>query len=165
MKPYSRIWLLSLAALLVIIPVVILDSFQTAQAASDPSVAATYSRGTLRAAIPYNATRAGAGQLTVEVLDPEDDVVGRSQRAVNLSDGQGWWHEDLKLTKPVGTDDLVWHRLRYRFVYNNGKDGALEGTESISQILRTPVIHILGQQSYLTGGAAGGTRGGHGFEK
>ena len=30
----------------------------------------------------------------------------------------------------------------------------IEGTESISQILRTPVIHILGQQSYLTGGQA-----------
>jgi hypothetical protein len=26
---------------------------------------------------------------------------------------------------------------------------ALEGTESISQIIRTPVVHIMGQQSYL----------------
>ncbi|HEV2989221.1 MAG TPA: MG2 domain-containing protein [Candidatus Angelobacter sp.] len=44
--------------------------------------------------------------------------------------------------------------MRYRFAYSNGKDVALEDTESISQILRTPVVHILGQQSYLTGGMA-----------
>src|SRR5260370_35032301 len=30
----------------------------------------------------------------------------------------------------------------------------MHGTESISQILRTPVMHVLGQQSYLTGGPA-----------
>ena len=48
----------------------------------------------------------------------------------------------------------MWHRLRYRFAYAIATDAAIEGTESISQILRTPVIHILGQQSYLTGGPA-----------
>src|SRR5213078_4584189 len=42
----------------------------------------------------------------------------------------------------------------YRFEYNDDKDTALEGTESISQILRTPVVHILGQQAYLSGGEA-----------
>ena len=51
-------------------------------------------------------------------------------------------------------DDLVWHRVRYRFEYDDDKSAGLEGTESISQILRTPVIHILGQQSYLAGGRA-----------
>src|SRR5262249_32793741 len=29
-----------------------------------------------------------------------------------------------------------------------------QGVESVSQIIRTPVVHILGQQSYLTGGQA-----------
>ena len=48
----------------------------------------------------------------------------------------------------------MWHRVRYRFHYADQKDAAVQGTESISEILRTPVVHILGQQSYLTGGAA-----------
>jgi hypothetical protein len=68
--------------------------------------------------------------------------------------GQGRWQDQIKLEKPLPLDDLVWHRVRYRFEYDDKQTAALEGTESISQILRTPVIHILGQQSYLTGGAA-----------
>jgi hypothetical protein len=139
------VWPVYLAALMVGAPA----------ADSGESAVATYSHGILHANIPYGGTHSGAGQLTVEVLGPEDEVLGRTQREVNASDGKGWWQEDLKLTKAVGTDDLVWQRLRYRFVYSGGKGGTLEGTESISQILRTPVIHILGQQSYLTGGAAG----------
>src|ERR1019366_7038640 len=39
-------------------------------------------------------------------------------------------------------------------IYADQQDPAVQGTESISEILRTPVVHILGQQSYLTGGAA-----------
>ena len=51
-------------------------------------------------------------------------------------------------------DELVWHRLRYRFSFTDAKDAAAQGTESISEILRTPVVHVLGQSSYLAGGAA-----------
>jgi uncharacterized protein YfaS (alpha-2-macroglobulin family) len=68
--------------------------------------------------------------------------------------GQGRWQDQIKLEKALPLDDLVWHRVRYRFEYDDKQTAALEGTESISQILRTPVIHILGQQSYLSGGAA-----------
>jgi hypothetical protein len=31
----------------------------------------------------------------------------------------------------------------------------IEGTESISEILRMPVLHIIGQKTYLAGGQAG----------
>src|SRR5208337_4542450 len=48
----------------------------------------------------------------------------------------------------------AWHRVRYRFAYMGSQDAAIEGTESVSQILRMPVVHILGQQSYLSGGQA-----------
>ncbi len=44
--------------------------------------------------------------------------------------------------------------MRYRFEYNDANNEKIEGTKSISQILRTPVIHILGQQSYMAGGEA-----------
>ena len=132
----------------------VIESFQPARAANSDAVVATYSQGTLRVTIPYHAPHDGAGRLTVEVLSPEDEVLGHAEHLVGASDGKGWWQEDLKLTKALATDDLVWHRLRYRFSYSDGKEAAIEGTESISQILLMPVIHILGQQSYLAGGPA-----------
>ena len=49
---------------------------------------------------------------------------------------------------------LVWHRLRYRFTYAQEKAAPIEGVTSISRILRQPVVHVLGQQSYLSGGVA-----------
>ncbi len=123
-------------------------------AANMESMSVTNSRGALHVTIPYHADHDGAGQLTLEVLDPEDQVVVRTQRHVEASAGQGHWQEDLKLEKPVPIESLVWHRLRYRFTFSDGKNDALEATESISQILRMPVVHILGQQSYLSGGPA-----------
>src|SRR6202030_2081811 len=105
--------------------------------------------------IPFNSMHNGQGQLTVEVLDPEDQVIGHSEQQAAASEAKGWWQSDVKLNKAVSIEDLAWHRLRYRFAYTDHNDiAAAQGTESISQILRMPVIHILGQQSYLTGGQA-----------
>ena len=160
LKP-AGLGLCFVALLLVIAAVATLESFQ----AAPESAAATYSRGTLHMTIPYDLPRAGAGQLAVEVLDPEDQILGHSEWPVEARAGKGSWQEDLRLTKAVGTDDLVWNRLRYRFTYGGQKDSVLENTESISQILRTPVMHILGQQSYLTGGQAGRASGGDRFEE
>ncbi len=125
------------------------------QASNRPlSPAATYSQGLLNLTIPYLAAHAGAGQLTMEVLDPDDAVLGRTERRENVAEGTGRWQGTVKLEKPLPLDDLVWQRVRYRFAYDDQITAALEGTESISQILRTPVIHILGQQSYLAGALA-----------
>lgn len=121
---------------------------------SEPSATATYSHGLLHLAIPYNTNRGGAGQLTMEVLDPDDNVLGRAERHVEVGAGKGRWQDEIKLDKPLPLDDVIWQRVRYRFDYDDHKTGAVEGTESISQILRTPVVHILGQQSYLSGGQA-----------
>src|SRR6266536_4301884 len=142
------------AAFLIIAAVVIVQSFQPTQAANGTATVATYSHGTLRVTIPYQAAHAGAGQLIVDVLDPEDGVVGRAERPVDVPEGKGRWQEDLKLTKEIAVDDLAWHRLRYRFTYNHEEAPAIEDTVSVSQMLRTPVLHILGQQSYMTGGPA-----------
>ncbi len=146
--------LLYAVALLVVGSALVIESFQPARAANSDAVVATYSQGTLRVTIPYRALHDGPGRLTVEVLSPEDEVLGHAEHLVGASGGKGWWQEDLKLTKALATEDLVWHRLRYRFSYSDTKEAAIEGTESISQILLMPVIHILGQQSYLAGGPA-----------
>ena len=145
-------WLFA-TVLLFLVSLGIVESFQgtTAQA---KSAAVTYSNGVLHVTIPYQAPHAGAGQLTVEILNPEDEVLGRVRRHVTVSDAAGTWQDEIKLAKALAVEDLVWHRLRYGFVYSGSTANAVEGTESISQILRMPVIHVLGQQSYLAGGQA-----------
>jgi A-macroglobulin complement component/alpha-2-macroglobulin family protein/carboxypeptidase family protein/MG2 domain-containing protein/A-macroglobulin receptor len=148
----SKLWLFLLPTLLVITAVVTVPKFQAA--GGEPVATATYAHGILDLTLPYHAAHAGAGQLTVEVLDPEDHVLGRADRSLDIAEGKGRWLEKIKLTQPLANDELVWHRVRYRFEYSDGKSAKIEGTESISQILRTPVVHILGQQSYLAGGEA-----------
>jgi len=74
------------------------------------SASATWSRGVLHVTVPYEAPRAGAGQLIVEVLDPEDQVLARVERRAEIGAGSGSWREDLKLTRELAMEDLVWHR-------------------------------------------------------
>ncbi len=118
------------------------------------SPGAVYTHGMLDVTIPFKAAHSGKGFLTVEVLDPENNVVGRAERLVDVARGVAQWKEELKLDKAPPLDELVWHRLRYRFAYDDSKIADLEGTESIGQILRMPVLRILGQQSYLSGSEA-----------
>src|SRR5947207_3318505 len=147
----SRYLLAAGGALLLIAVLVMIPSFYTASGAT---AVATYSRGVLHVSIPYRAGHSGPGQLVIEVLDPEDEVLGRVERRMEIVEGNGRWLQEIKLEKPLALEDVVWHRVRYRFEFNDKKDDAIEGTESISQILRTPVVHILGQQSYMSGGEA-----------
>src|SRR5207249_5111407 len=100
----------SFLAGILFIAIAIHQSFQNTQAADAESSTATYSKGTLHVTIPYQAPDAGAGQLTVEVLDPEDAVVGRAEGYLDVRAGKGQWQENLTLTKAVSVDDLVWHR-------------------------------------------------------
>ena len=121
---------------------------------SSPSPAATYSHGSLHLTIPYQASSAGTGRLIVEVLDPDDHVLGHAEQQLSVSTGPGRWKDEIKLAKSLPLEDLIWHRVHYRFEYDDKGKAALEGIESISQILQRPVIHVLGQQSYLSGSLA-----------
>jgi A-macroglobulin TED domain/Alpha-2-macroglobulin family/Carboxypeptidase regulatory-like domain/MG2 domain/Alpha-2-macroglobulin bait region domain/Macroglobulin domain MG3 len=116
---------------------------------------ATYSHGVLRVVIPYRAAQAGAGRLTAEVLDPENHVIGRTEKNVEVVKGASRFSVEMKLDKGVPLDELVWHRVRYEFRYDDTKVETLEGVESISNILRLPVLRVLGQRSYLVGSRAG----------
>jgi len=149
-----RSWFPLLAALGGIACLTVLKSFQAPATPVSESAALTYAHGTVRVSIPYAAPHAGGGQLTVEVLDPDDGVLGRAGQSVAVGAGKGHWQQDLKLAKPLAIGELAWQRLRYRFTYDGQRDAAIEGTESISEILRMPVVHILGQQSYLSGAQA-----------
>jgi uncharacterized protein YfaS (alpha-2-macroglobulin family) len=148
----SNFWLCLIVTLFAAGVAVVL--WEPLQATKGNTAVITYTRGVLHVTIPYHAVHSGDGKLTVEVLDPEDKVLGRAETQVAIGEGYGRWREDIRLGKELGVDDLVWHRVRYRYEYDDQKAATLEGTESISQILRTPVVHILGQQAYLSGGAA-----------
>jgi len=148
----KRYFILFLTAFLTIAAFIALQPFEASGRVR--STTATYSHGSLHLSIPYDGSRAGTGQLTIELLDPEDKPVGRTERRVEVASGKGWWQDELQLNKPIPLDDLVWHRVRYHFEYDDHKSAGLEGTDSVSQILRRPVVHILGQQSYLSGGPA-----------
>ncbi len=123
-----------------------------AAGSDDPTV--SYSDGKLHVTIPYSAPRGGEGSLTIVVLNPEDDAVGRSEHGVKVTQGKGVWRQDFTLNKPLSTEELVWHRLRYSFVYSGETHVSLEGTDSISQILQRPLIHVMAQQAYLSGASA-----------
>jgi uncharacterized protein YfaS (alpha-2-macroglobulin family) len=149
MSFHNQRYFFALAVILAAASTVLLES----QATPGDSLAAIYSHGALQVSIPYTAPHAGSGQLTLEVLDPDDKVLGRTVSEVDVSEGKGAWQQHFNLNKEIPADDLVWQRLRYRFAYRRAKD-TIEGTESISEIMRRPVLHIIAQQSYLCGGDA-----------
>ena len=118
------------------------------------TLAATYAHGNFHVSLPFDAPHSGAGDLVVEVLDPEDGVAGRIERRVTVRPGQASWEEDLALPKMLPVEDLVWHRLHYRFTYRHENAPAIQGITSISRILHRPAVHVLAQQSYPSGSAA-----------
>jgi len=117
-------------------------------------LAATYGHGNLSVTIPYNSSQAGSGRLTVEILDPEDKAVGRAESVVEIRKGNGSWQQTIAPEQPIAFEDILWHRVRYRFEYDGAKLPAIEGIESISQIIRRPVVRVLGDKEYLAGSQA-----------
>jgi hypothetical protein len=117
-------------------------------------LAAVYTRGNLSVTIPYHSTRSGSGRLVGEIIDPEDHILGRIERTADIGTGDSTRQQLIRPEKPLQLEDIVWQRLRYRFEYADNQAPAIEGIESISQILRRPVVHILGQTEYLAGSRA-----------
>jgi hypothetical protein len=146
-QPARRSFPLGVLLLAACIAVPLLTGVHAQQAA------ATFTHGNLAVTIPYRGASKGSGRLVAELLDPEDNVLGRVERAVDTGKGDGAWQVTIVPEKAIPFDEVVWERLRYRFVYNDDKT-PIEGIESISEILRRPVVHIIGQTEYLAGSAA-----------
>ena len=85
MKEAQKYWnsfrlpLVCFAALLVIVPAIY--SFRDA---NGKSLTVTWSHGALSVSIPYHAARAGSGRLVIEILDPEDQILGRAEQTSTL---------------------------------------------------------------------------------
>ena len=120
--------------------------------AQQPS--ATYTHGHLSITIPYQSQHEGSGKLIAEILDPEDHVLGRIERNVTIGKDDGSWQETITPDKPTPFEDIIWQRLHYHFEYTASNLPPIDGIESISQILRRPVVHIIGQTEYLAGSEA-----------
>jgi hypothetical protein len=128
---------------------------EAARTPRDLAPAAVYSHGKLSLTIPYTGSHAGAGHLVADLLDPEDHVLGHSQSAAETVKGSGSWSIVLTPETAIAFDELVWQRVHWRFAYNEGDASpALDGVESVSEILRRPVVHLLGQTEYLAGSEA-----------
>src|SRR5580692_3989250 len=99
----SNFWLCLIATLFAAgVAAVLLEPFQTT---NGNTAVVTYARGVLQVTIPYHAVHSGDGKLTVEVLDPEDKILGSAEAQVAIGEGFGRWREDIKLDKPLGVDD------------------------------------------------------------
>jgi hypothetical protein len=157
MKTRSSFRSLILLAALLLAP---LFAGLRAQPAQSPQViAATWAHNRLALEIPHESLHAGSGTLTAELLDPEDNVLARAEQdnaaAENAGPlGNGVWTLSLAPAAPLAFDDLVWERVRVRFVYSGETVPAFDQTRSVSDVLRRPVVHILGQSAYLAGSQA-----------
>ena len=67
----------------------------------DLSMSATYAHNQLALSIPYHSVRSGSGKLVVELLSPEDKVLGSAEREARTIDGDGSWNLDLAPTQPL----------------------------------------------------------------
>jgi len=123
-------------------------------AARGQSLTAFYAHNELAVTIPYHVARAGAGTLSVDVLDPDGKILTHPRRQTRAQQGGGQWNVRLQLALPLPLEDLVWQRVCYRFTFDGDAKPTFEGTDSVSEILHQPVVHILGQKSYLGGSQA-----------
>ena len=147
---------LSLRLAFFLVPILFFATASTLLLAQPPErrMVATYAHGSLAVSLPFHAKEAGSGKLIVEILDPEDHTLGRTESEVQVAKGDGSWERIIRPARPIPFDEIVWQRVRYRFEWNEGDHDPIEGIESISEILRQPVIHILGQKEYLAGSHA-----------
>ena len=115
---------------------------------------AAYRHGELSLAIAHTSLRPGSGVLSAEILAPEGTVLGRAERATEIRKG----HDALALTvvpdKPIRYEEIPWQRIHYQFVYDGDSNASLDDVESISQILRRPVVRVIGQSEYMAGSRA-----------
>jgi uncharacterized protein YfaS (alpha-2-macroglobulin family) len=122
--------------------------------AHSQQASATYRHGSLSVTIPYDSAQQGSGELTVDILDPEDQSLGHIERNVEIRKGSGSWQQTVTPNDAIAFDDILWQRVRYRFEFDNAQFPAIDGIESISQIIRRPVVRVLGEKEYIAGSQA-----------
>jgi uncharacterized protein YfaS (alpha-2-macroglobulin family) len=135
--------------------ILFLVSFVAGRSDAEPrSMSAVYVHHALSLAIPYTAERSGDAELKVEVLSPEDNLLGHAERTMHVSQGEAVWNHEIALKGPMPLQDVVWQRVRFTLQYVGERVPAVEQIRSVSTILRRPVLHVLAQKSYIAGAQA-----------
>ena len=134
----------------------ILIFFAAALSSAEPpkTISAVYTHNKLTFSVPYEAARSGHVELGLEVLNPEDQVIGQAEHKANVVEGAGVWDGEIELRGPMTLDELIWHRLRFTLRYENQTEPDVEDIRSLSEILVRPTLHILAQRSYIAGAQA-----------
>jgi uncharacterized protein YfaS (alpha-2-macroglobulin family) len=126
----------------------------TVSGADLKTVSAVYAHNRLSFSIPYEAAHSGEAELSLEVLSPEDHVLGRADHKAHLAEGAGVWNAEIILGEPMTLDELIWQRVRFTLRYEDQTAPDVEDIRSLSEILVRPVLHILAQRSYIAGAQA-----------
>jgi hypothetical protein len=126
----------------------------TVSGANLKSVSVVYAHNRLSFSIPYEAPHSGEAELSLEVLSPEDHVLGRAKHKADLAEGTGVWNAEITLREPMALDELIWQRVRFTLCYKDQTVPDVEDLRSLSEILVRPVLHILAQRSYIAGAQA-----------
>ena len=118
------------------------------------TISAVYFRDALAFSVPYEAAHSGEAELKLELLSPEDHVLGEVKRHKRVTEGSAVWNARMVLGERMAFDELVWQRARFTLRYENQTSPDLEETRSLSEILERPVMRVLGQRSYIAGAPA-----------
>ena len=122
--------------------------------AESKTMSAVYAHNALALTVPYEAERDGDAELTAEVLNPEDRVMGRTVHRERVARGSAVWNAEISLAEKMPLDELVWQRVRFKLQFVGEQQPAVEEIRSVSEILRRPVMRILAQRSYIAGAKA-----------
>jgi len=118
------------------------------------TISAVYFRDALAFSMPYEAAHSGEAELKLELLNPEDRVLGEVKRHKRVTEGSAVWNVRVVLGEQMTLDELVWQRVRFTLRYENQTSPDLEEIRSLSEILERPVLRVLGQRSYIAGAPA-----------
>jgi hypothetical protein len=118
------------------------------------TISAVYFRDALAFSVPYEAAHSGEAELKLELLSPEDQVLGEVKRHKRVTEGSAVWNARMVLGERMTLDELVWQRVRFTLRYENQTSPDLEEIRSVSEILERPVLRVLGQRSYIAGAPA-----------
>ena len=122
--------------------------------AESRTISAVYFRDALSFSVPYEAAHSGEAEMKLELLSPEDRVLGEVKRQKRVAEGGAVWNARMRLRDPMTLDELVWQRVRFTLRYNDHAAPDIEEIRLLSEILERPVLRVLGQRSYITGAAA-----------
>jgi uncharacterized protein YfaS (alpha-2-macroglobulin family) len=129
--------------------------FSEAVSGAEPkTISAVYAHNALTLSVPYEVIHSGEAELAVEVLSPEDHVLGRAAYRTHVSEGSAVWNAEIVLREPMAVDELIWQRIRFTLRYKDQTTADIEEIRSLSEVLMRPVIHILAQRSYIAGAQA-----------